>query len=94
MNREDIIKLGEQADLAADKELGMPGEFHPDWHDVRDQKFAALVAAAERTACEQACDDLLQATCQANRQQFSEHRQGVEDGIFECLEAIRARRQA
>lgn len=45
MIREDIIRLAEQADIAAHKELGMPGEFHPDWHELRDEKFAALVAA-------------------------------------------------
>ena len=55
MNREDIIRFGEQADEAADRKIRMRGEFHPDWHEVRDQKFAALVAAHEREACAQLC---------------------------------------
>ena len=46
MNRDDIIRFGEQADEAADRKLNMPGEYHPDWHQVRDEAFAALVAAA------------------------------------------------
>ena len=48
MNRDDIIRFGEQADEAADRKIRMRGEFHPDWHEVRDEAFAALVAAAER----------------------------------------------
>ena len=57
MNREDIIRFGEQADEAADRKIRMRGEYHPDWHEVRDQKFAALVAAHEREACARLCDE-------------------------------------
>lgn len=45
MNKEDIIRFGEQADEAADRKIAMRGEYHPDWHMVRDEAFAALVAA-------------------------------------------------
>jgi predicted nucleic-acid-binding Zn-ribbon protein len=38
-----IQKLAEQADEYADTKLQMPGEYHPDWHDVRDEKFAQLI---------------------------------------------------
>ena len=51
MTRDDIIRFGEQADEAADRKIQMRGEYHPDWHAVRDQKFAALVAAHEREQC-------------------------------------------
>ena len=51
MNRDDIIRFGEQADEAADRKIKMRGEFHPDWHQVRDEAFAALVAAHEREQC-------------------------------------------
>ena len=37
-----IIKFSEQADDYADKVLSL-GEFHPNWHDVRDEKFAELI---------------------------------------------------
>ena len=56
MNRDDIVRFGEQADEAADRKIKMRGEYHPDWHAVRDQKFAALVAAAEREACAKVCE--------------------------------------
>ena len=48
MNRDDIIRFGEQADEVADRKIRMRGEFHPEWHEVRDEAFAALVAAAQR----------------------------------------------
>jgi len=38
-----IHELAEQADLFADSKLLMKGEFHPDWHDIRDEKFAELI---------------------------------------------------
>lgn len=40
---ERINSLAEQADEFADNEIRMPGEYHPDWHNVRDQKFAELI---------------------------------------------------
>lgn len=36
-------QLAEQADKFADDTLQMVGELHPNWHDVRDQKFAELI---------------------------------------------------
>lgn len=51
MTHDDLIRFGEQADEAADRKIKMRGEYHPDWHAVRDQKFAELVAAHERKAC-------------------------------------------
>jgi hypothetical protein len=47
MNRNDIIRMAEEADAYADKKLGL-GEWHPDKHEVRDEHFAKLVAAAQR----------------------------------------------
>jgi len=43
MMNERIEKLSEQADDYADDYLGTPGEFHPNWHTVRDNKFAELI---------------------------------------------------
>jgi len=40
---EKIKQLAEQADNFADDKIRMPGEYHPDWHDVRDEKFAELI---------------------------------------------------
>jgi|GEM_PF-6320419 len=47
VNRDDIIRMAEEADAYADKKLGL-GEWHPDKHEVRDEHFAKLVAAAQR----------------------------------------------
>ncbi len=48
MTRDDVIRFGEQADEVADRKIRMRGEFHPEWHEVRDEAFAALVAAAAK----------------------------------------------
>ena len=40
---ERIKELAEQADDFTDNEIQMQGEYHPDWHDIRDQKFAQLI---------------------------------------------------
>lgn len=37
-----IYELAKEADEYADAALS-PGEFHPDWHDVRDVRFAILI---------------------------------------------------
>ena len=41
--KERIQSLAELADELADNELEMLGEYHPDWHTIRDQKFAELI---------------------------------------------------
>jgi hypothetical protein len=43
MMNERIKQLAEQADDYADNKIQMPGEYHPDWHDIRDEKFAELI---------------------------------------------------
>ena len=40
---ERIRQLAELADEYTDNKIQMPGEYHPDWHDVRDEKFAELI---------------------------------------------------
>ena len=40
---ERLRELAEQADDYTDNKIQMHGEFHPDWHDIRDQKFAELI---------------------------------------------------
>jgi hypothetical protein len=51
MTRDDIIRMREQADDWTVQHLQCVGEYHPDFHTVSDERFAALVAAAEREAC-------------------------------------------
>ena len=51
MTRDDIVRLREECDQWAEWHLQCVGEYHPDFHTVSDERFAALVAAAEREAC-------------------------------------------
>lgn len=41
---ERIRLLADQSDKFADDKVQMPGEYHPDWHDIRDEEFARLIA--------------------------------------------------
>jgi hypothetical protein len=38
-----IKEFAEQAEEYADAKLQTPGEYHPDWHDVCDERFAELI---------------------------------------------------
>ena len=67
MNREDIIRMAREAGLFVHKEV------QPEL-----ERFAALVAAAEREACAKVCDGLWQ----------------DDGTAYDCREAIRARGQA
>jgi len=48
MTQDEIIEMADKADEEADKVLNMKGEYHPNWHQVRDEIFAKLVAQHER----------------------------------------------
>ena len=50
-----VIEMADEADEYADAKLGV-GEYHPDWHEVRDAHFAELVRAEENEACAQIAD--------------------------------------
>jgi len=43
MNQELVETFSEMADGYADLKTSMPGEYHPDWHQLRDTRFAELV---------------------------------------------------
>jgi hypothetical protein len=45
MTQDEIIEMADKADEEAEKVLNMKGEYHPNWHQVRDEIFAKLVAA-------------------------------------------------
>jgi len=51
MTQDEIIEMADKADAEADNVLNMKGEYHPNWHQVRDEIFAKLVAAKECEAC-------------------------------------------
>ena len=43
--KEIALRIGEEADEYADAKLQSKGEFHPDWHTVRDEYFAESLIA-------------------------------------------------
>ena len=55
MNREDVIRLAKEAGIGVEDDSSVPV-----WHMSVDylERFANLVAAAEREACANVCDDL------------------------------------
>jgi hypothetical protein len=69
MNREDIIRMAQEAGFLPQANPVMPQLL---------ERFAALVASAEREACAEVCDDLWE----------------DDGTAYECAEAIRARGQA
>ena len=69
MNREDIIRMAQEAGFLPQANPAMPQLL---------ERFAALVASAEREACAEVCDDLWE----------------DDGTAYECAEAIRARGQA
>ena len=73
---ERIKELAEQADEYADNKIQMPGEYHPDWHDTRDEKFAELIVRECVEICDNTISDLdgWYAACKQIKQHF-----GVEE---------------
>ena len=84
MNREEIKQLGIQAGIS-EFAFGLASE--EAWQQV--ERFAALVAAAEREACAAICDPLEVDEYGG----LSDYGHGFLDGLESCAEAIRARGQ-
>jgi hypothetical protein len=93
MNREDVIRMAREAGWSGLYTQWAEPTGKPDWSPFKEsltvpvtmeqiERFAALVAAAEREACAKVCDDLSD--------------QHSWEGCYadECAEAIRARGQA
>lgn len=82
MNREDIISMALEVDMAP------PEGFFIYWNSSEKQleRFAALVAAAEREACAKVCEAEADAT--------DAHLHLCIDALRDCADAIRARGQA
>jgi len=77
MNREDIIRMAREvggADISINGWTSWVGTQSTEFLE----RFAALVASAEREACANVCDDLWE----------------DDGTAYECAEAIRARGQA
>lgn len=84
MTQEDIIKLAREAGLAEGIADGLNGE----WKAEREflERFAALVAAAEREACAKVCDEKVDAEYKTGKVDHNEMA-----WTQACAIAIRAR---
>jgi len=84
MDREEIIRMAREAGL------------DPDLWNYTDafERFAALVAAAEREACAKECYDVELRFTQLCNKYFYEFDAGGADAAKQCAAAIRARGQA
>jgi hypothetical protein len=59
MNRDDIIRMAREAGLVSNQfAYGGYTAFHTDWLAAKFERFADLVAAAEREACAKLCDGM------------------------------------
>ena len=84
MNREEIIRMAREAGL------------DPDLWNYTDafERFATLVAAAEREACVKACEEV-ESRAEELWDKFAyPEDQGMASGARQCTTAIRARGQA
>jgi hypothetical protein len=90
MNREDIIRMAREAGFAVrkfgDKDQVMEGDnYHIQTDEI--ERFAALVAAAEREACAKVCEE------QSERWALPVNSADYRLMWGECAAAIRARGQ-
>ena len=82
MNRDDIIRMAREAGLVSNQfAYGGYSAAHTDWVAAKLERFAALVAAAEREACAQVCE--------AQIEEWVDDRPRY--AVSECVVAIRAR---
>ena len=92
MTREDIIRMAREAEDYADTIYENPGKSRVEiWLEVRDQRFAALVAEAEREACEQICERRKSLYWMEFDKTGSDADRAAAIASEECADAIRAR---
>jgi hypothetical protein len=92
MTRDDIIKLAREAGFEKVVAIDSNGTRTVTIAPIPElERFAALVAAAEREACAQVCEE----ECADPDDQFKNyedtHTDGWQDGCNSCAWAIRAR---
>ena len=91
MTRDEIIGMMQSA-CDTDKVDAWHNEF---WTVTQEEleRFAALVAAAEREACARACDEVEEKSWESWDSQADPTDQGSAIGAAHCAAAIRARGQ-
>jgi hypothetical protein len=85
MTRDDIIRLARDAGLTGLVEADVIGNF---------ERFAALVAAAEREACAKVCEEIKCGMWEEYKKHRETRFQDACDGAEVCENAIRARGEA
>ena len=86
MTRDDIIRMAQKAGKTqSGVEYTMPFEVL--------ERFAELIAAAEREECEKLCDAIAISARKKYKETYNPYEDGRADGAWECEEAIRARGQ-
>ena len=83
MTREDIIRMAREAGY---------GLSLSDMHAPALERFAALVAAAEREDCAKLCDAKSEHWWAKWKHQADPFDQGASDAADECAQAIRSRK--
>lgn len=79
MTTDDILRMAREAGRWATNQTGDTYE----WNVLRDERFAALVAAAEREACA--------ISCEVNAARWIDSGGKQWGAAHECADAIRAR---
>lgn len=97
MNQTDIIRMREQADDWTVQHLQCVGEYHPDFHTVSDERFAALVASQRDIGWHKIVHDECEAAIKEEREacaKVCEEFYTIEGVAQKCAAAIRAKGQA
>lgn len=91
--REDVIRMAQEAGFREDEFTGGPRKGKVSIFDFGDvdiysnlERFAALVAAAERERCAKVCDDMAELVDEENTPRASDASRLIDD----CAAAIRA----
>ena len=90
MNREDIIRMAREAGIDAEKDTLCRYE---GWVEPIE-RFAALVASAEREACAKVCDDHERQRCEAWAKVLTTGGEAPSASLSAVAAAIRARGKA
>lgn len=93
MDHEEIIAMAREAGfdmsrLPSIRAANVYGEVNDEL-----ERFAALVAAKEREACEKACEEVARKYEERHRGCYPDDTVPAEMGADDCVEAIRARGQ-
>ena len=84
-----IKELGDLADELADEQIDCIGEYHPDWHSVRDQKFAELIVQECIGQCQREWYDLNNTKPVENETARDIGiRVGQKTGVLKCINQI------